>query len=356
MSSVLDAVKKVLAKAGEPLHYKEITRRIITDGYWDSNGKTPEATVNAQLSTDIKNLGKESKFTRLRPGVFALNCAPSEESPLANKTELTDEFVSVSRLSFTDAAERILEQFGNAKPMHSRDITMKALDQGMIRTSGRTPAATMYASILEEIRRFKNRGEQPRFYVPGKSMIGLTKSLPVGIPMQVDQHNRKVRAKVYAQLLAMPWGKFEDLVGLLLAKLGFDEIAVTTRKSDKGIDVRGTLVVGDAIRIRMAVQVKRWKDNVQSPTVQQVRGSLGAHEQGLIVTTGDFSPGARKEARRIDTAPVGLMNGQQLVSLMLEHELGVKKTSFDLFEVVHAEIVHAGNQNDCDQNGLLSDK
>jgi restriction system protein len=35
---------------------------------------------------------------------------------------------------------------------------------------------------------------------------------------------------------------------------------------------------------------------VQAPVVQQVRGSLGAHEQGLIITTSDFSTGARSEA------------------------------------------------------------
>ena len=30
--------------------------------------------------------------------------------------------------------------------------------------------------------------------------------------------------------------------------------------------------------------------------MQQVRGSFGTHEQGLIITTSDFSVGARKEA------------------------------------------------------------
>jgi restriction system protein len=83
----------------------------------------------------------------------------------------------------------------------------------------------------------------------------------------------------------------------------------------------------------MAVQVKRWKDNVQAPTVQQVRGSLGTHEQGLIITTSDFSPGARKEAIRAGAAPVGLMNGQQLLNLLLEHQIGVRKASLDLFEM-----------------------
>ena len=169
--------------------------------------------------------------------------------------------------------------------------------------------------------------------MPGKGMIGLAKTLPIGIPAQIEQHNRKVRTEVHARLLSMSFEEFEDLVGVLLAELGFDEVVVTPRRSDKGIDVRGTLVVGEAVRIRMAVQVKRWKDNVQAPTVQQVRGSLGTHEQGLIITTSDFSPGARKEAVRADAIPVGLMNGQQLINLLLEHEIGVRRTSLDLFEV-----------------------
>ena len=72
-------------------------------------------------------------------------------------------------------------------------------------------------------------------------------------------------------------------------------------------------VVGDVIRTRLAVQVKRWKSNVQAPVIQQVRGSLGTHEQGLIITTSDFSKGAREEATRANATPVGLMDGEQLV-------------------------------------------
>jgi restriction system protein len=191
----------------------------------------------------------------------------------------------------------------------------------------------MYASVLEEIQRYRKRGEQPRFHMPGKGMIGLAKSLPVGIPSQVEQHNKKVRTQLHARLMSITFDEFEDLVGVLLAELGFEEVAVTPRRGDKGIDVRGTLVVGEAVRIRMAVQVKRWKDNVQAPIVQQVRGSLGTHEQGLIITTSDFSPGARREAVRPDAAPVGLMSGMQLINLLLEHEIEVCKTSFDLFEL-----------------------
>ena len=88
--------------------------------------------------------------------------------------------------------------------------------------------------------------------------------------------------------------------------------------------MRGTLVVGGVAKVRMAVQVKRWHPNVRRPTVQQVRGSLAVHEQGLIITTSDFSKGAREEAQRPDAAPVALMNGKELAALLARHELGAQ--------------------------------
>ena len=127
--------------------------------------------------------------------------------------------------------------------------------------------------------------------------------------------------------------EFEALIAQLLVALGFEEVDITPLRSDGGIDVRGTLVVGDVIRTRMAVQAKKWKKNVQAPIVQQVRGSLGAHDQGLIITTSDFSKGAYKEAERSDAIPVALMNGKQLVELLIENDIGVQRTTYQLIEL-----------------------
>ena len=77
-----------------------------------------------------------------------------------------------------------------------------------------------------------------------------------------------------------------------------------------------------------------------TPIVQQVRGSLGAHEQGLIITTGDFSKSARKEAMRADAAPVALMNGEQLAGLLAENEVGVRRDRHDLFSLPEATESH----------------
>ena len=94
--------------------------------------------------------------------------------------------------------------------------------------------------------------------------------------------------------------------------------------------MRGTLLVADSIRIRIAVQVKRWKQNVQAPIVQQVRSNLGALEQGLIITTGGYSTGAIEEAARVDGRPVALIDGKQLASLLAKHGIGAHTTAHNL--------------------------
>jgi len=337
--TALEAALRVLQDEGKPLHYREITRRILAGKLWQCGGKTPEATINAQLAVNIKKNGQASPFRRAGRGIFALNADRTDPTPHEKDVCRTEDRALYVRgpktgekLSFTESAYRILEACGG-KPMHYRDITRHALEHQMLDTSGKTPEATMYAQILSEVKRRKGRGEQQRFMILGKGMITLAKWQAKGLAFQVEEANRKARQKLLATVKTMSPGDFEDLVGRLLAAIGFEEVEVTSRAKDGGIDVRGTLVVGDVIRTRLAVQVKRWKQNVQSPVIQQVRGSLGAHEQGLVITTSAFSKGAKEEAERADATPVGLMNGEQLVALLVENEIGVRRTPLQLIQI-----------------------
>jgi restriction system protein len=337
--TALDAALKVLHDAGKPLHYQEITRRVLSAGLWKTAGKTPAATINAQLATNIKRNGSASAFRRAGRGIFALNtdrADPTLREERAVRTEDRALYMPGPKkgetLSFTESAARILDAAGG-NPMHYRDITRHALEHGMLDTEGKTPEATMYAQILTESKRRQRRGEQPRFLMLGKGMVALAKWQAKGLAYQVEESNRKARKELLKSIKEMPPGDFEDLIGRLLAAIGFEEVQVTNRSKDGGIDVRGTLVVGDVIRTRLAVQVKRWKQNVQSPVIQQVRGSLGAHEQGLIITTSAFSKGARDEAERPDATPVALMTGEQLVALLVENEIGVSKTPLQLIQL-----------------------
>ncbi len=342
--SVLTAAETVLTEVGTPLNYREITRRIIERGLWTPEGKTPEATVRGAIGVDIKNHEEKSRFQRIRKGLFALRAWNLTESADAAKAKVAPtsdtkklKVPPVKTFSFTDAAERVLDQFGRKKPMHFREITRKALDIGLIRTESRRPEATLYAQILTEIDRKTRRGDTPRFVKHGKGFVGLSRWMARGLAFQIEQHNHAARRKLRSRLMTVSHAEFEALTGQLLVAIGFEEVSVTGRSGDGGIDVRGTLVVGDVIRIRMAVQAKRWKKNVQAGTVRDVRGGLGAHEHGLIITTSDFSAGARSEAERPDAVPVALMNGAQLVALLVEHEIGVRHTSHNLIELVGVE-------------------
>lgn len=322
--SALDAAYEVLRAAGEPLHYQEITQRMLDRGLWSTAGLTPWDTVNARITVDIKRNGAQSRFYRAAPGIFGCR-------------EAADPDPEPDSMSFLDAAEVVLEEYADGRPMHYRAVTKKALALNLITTGGLTPEATMYAAILTEIQRQIRRGELPRFEKLGKGYVGLTRWHEQGLPYQIEVHNREVREHLMQRIKTMDPAAFEELVGELLAKIGFEDVAVTRASGDGGIDVRGTLVSGDVIKTKMAVQVKRWKGNVQAPVVQQVRGSLGAHEQGLIITTSDFSAGARQEAEQPDKTPIALMNGTQMVNLLIEYDIGVVRTCYDLIDLAEGE-------------------
>ena len=345
--TLLNAIIEVLNTVQKPLHVNQIYEELKDRKLWHTTGNTPTATIGARLYSDIKNNGDTSQFVKVKPQVFAMReVYEADEQNLQNNTvdnensdvdsvaeESTKPITTTSSMSFTDCAEKVLEEFGGKNPMHYKDITSKALEKGWLVTKGKTPEASMYAQVITEIKRRQSRGESPRFVQHGRGYVGLSQWQARGLSFQIQQYNEKVRKTLKKRLLSMNPKEFEELISQLLPEMGFVEVEVTKISGDGGIDVRGILVVGDVVRIKLAVQVKRWKNNVQAPVVQQVRGSLGVHEQGLIITTSDFSAGAIKDAAQSDKTPIALMNGEQLVLLLMEHEIGVQRLTPNLYEI-----------------------
>jgi len=64
--------QKIITEAGKPLHYREITRLALEQDLLKTEGKTPWATMNAQISMDIINYGESSIYYRAQPGYFGL--------------------------------------------------------------------------------------------------------------------------------------------------------------------------------------------------------------------------------------------------------------------------------------------
>ena len=210
--NVLQAAEQVLTEAEEPLHYREITRRMLQRQLWTPQGKTPDRSVSSSITTHIGKYGSSSRFQRTAEGVYALRRwglpeypstrPPSDRtatsialSPGSNGN-LSQPMPARQTLSFTDAAEYVLEHFGNRMPMHYRDITEKALELGLLRTSGQTPKATLSSQIGTEIARQEQRGEVPRFVRHGKGKVSLSRwhkqAQPRELAKLIKQHNDEV--------------------------------------------------------------------------------------------------------------------------------------------------------------------
>ncbi len=229
-----------------------------------------------------------------------------------------------------NAVEQILREAGDREPVHYKEIFERGLERGLLRIQGRTSSNTLLKLIYDDIRRRDRRGNPPRFLPHGHGRIGIAAWAPRGLASLISEQNAEVRRALLDRARNSSSAEFEALVAALLSKMGFKDTHVTPLGGDGGIDVRGTRVEG-AVHTRVAVQVKRWQANVQRPIVQQVRGSLGAHEQGWIITTSDFSSGAKEEATRADATPVALISGEQFAALLMEHGMGVRRETHDLF-------------------------
>jgi hypothetical protein len=80
MNSFKDIAYEILRETGRPLHSKEITKIALERGWLKTVGKTPEATMNAQLVVDINSKKEKSRFIKTAPSTFGLNTTLSIEA------------------------------------------------------------------------------------------------------------------------------------------------------------------------------------------------------------------------------------------------------------------------------------
>jgi hypothetical protein len=228
-------------------------------------------------------------------------------------------------VSLAETAEQVLRDAGGG-PLHYREITQRGVASGHVTPAGETPWASMNAAINVDNRRREARGELTRFVAAGGGYYRL-RTAATEVEQAIERWNDRTKEELLKQLGEIDPGTFEELIGELLEKIGFEDVEVTRRSADGGIDVRGVLTVGGVTRVKTAIQVKRWASKVPDRIVRELRGSIGPAEQGLIITTSGFTRSATNEAEMPGRAPVTLIDGKTLAELLAEYEIGVKRQS-----------------------------
>ena len=126
---------------------------------------------------------------------------------------------------------------------------------------------------------------------------------------------------------------FEHLVKRLLVEMDYQDVEVTARSGDGGVDVVANIELG-ITRIREVIQAKRHKRTIQRKDLDALRGSLYRFDavRGTIIATSKYSRGTEEAAFATGVAPITLIDGEKLIDLLVEYGIGVRKRPVEILE------------------------
>ena len=132
------------------------------------------------------------------------------------------------------------------------------------------------------------------------------------------------RQQLVEILRSLPPSGFERFCQRLLRESGFQEVTVTGRSGDGGIDGIGILQVSSLVSFKVLFQCKRYAGPVTPSQVRDFRGAMqGRADKGIIISTGSFTSDAKRESVRDGVPPIELVDGEKLVTMIEELELGL---------------------------------
>lgn len=126
---------------------------------------------------------------------------------------------------------------------------------------------------------------------------------------------------VLNRILELDDKEFEILITHLLTALGFEGSEHHGRVGDGGVDATGELNVSNMAKVKVYVQAKRYKlgTRINANTVKSLRQSIPFGGQGAFIATCDFQNAAKEVALESGFPRIGLINGNQLVDILVEH-------------------------------------
>jgi restriction system protein len=124
---------------------------------------------------------------------------------------------------------------------------------------------------------------------------------------------------------------FEHFCKHLLTAYGFTSM-VTKKTRDGGVDGHGIFNIG-LIQIKTSFECKRYASKpIDSKQIKAFRGSLPwDSQQGIFFTTSRFTKDAQDAVFEIGHKPVILIDGEQIINVMIEKKIGVEVKLLSLY-------------------------
>ena len=142
--------------------------------------------------------------------------------------------------------------------------------------------------------------------------------------MLIRKQEASVRNNLRDRLLTMKPVAFEHLVKRLLEEMDYQDVKVTPRSGDGGVDVVADIELG-ITSVREVIQAKRHRRTIPRKDLDALRGSLFRFDavRGTIIATSSFSKRTKEDALAPGAAPITLIDGDKLIDLLIEHRIGV---------------------------------
>jgi restriction system protein len=121
---------------------------------------------------------------------------------------------------------------------------------------------------------------------------------------------------------------FEEFLREYLVAIGLDEVEVTRKTRDGGVDIKAIRKgVGDFSEIDTTnyyIQAKRYEisKSVSVKEIRQLRGTLISGQKGIFITTSKFSKDAVDDAKTDLLRPVVLIDGEALILSCIDNQIG----------------------------------
>ncbi len=189
----------------------------------------------------------------------------------------------------------------------------------------RDPPARLDVKYLERFPGFQEFRRRRRVPPPGSPPEEATPDEALAEAYQ--RHRQALAGELLGLVKSASPGFFERLVVDLLLAMGYGGSREEAGRAVGGTGDEGIDGVISEDRLGLDViylQAKRWDRPVGRPEVQRFAGALQGHRarKGVFITTSSFTGEARDYASRIDSTIV-LIDGEQLVELMIDHGIGV---------------------------------
>ena len=161
---------------------------------------------------------------------------------------------------------------------------------------------------------------------------GKTSSPEAIIAQNYQEHRDRLKEELLQTVMDNPPDFFEELVLDLLIEMGYGvsrgDAEAIGRSGDGGID---GIIKQDKLGLDLIhIQAKRRQDIVTVGTVRDFAGALDSKgaRKGIFITTSDFTRPAKKFVEEVTSRRIILIDGKQLVQLMIDHNLGISLGDF----------------------------